>query len=1116
MSLPVKATFQLVNTATDSNSLSSSEDASGIKSRKYTEYLCHGESEASTLVSSFYRNLGLTIRVVDVKKILAERTKINARSTKFRPFSCLFPGSKRVVVKPVSDLNEWKDIVINGVVTVHKPIADGIMKWAYKRDGATDKKGETTHAGLKKITDFAILKDKTMECRDESLFLTRSSGHVGRDGYLLHQPLLQKVENANDYPEIICPYNFDQTHCGYLLDFRREQCFINIARFMENILLLESGDDAGQMTKPAVIFLYDSFRGGLLPPVELNGTLLKKIADNARVFTRYPRSLDEERKLFNLLAHAGYKRFLQLLMNNIPDSVNAVANTPQPINMASIKQAIVNLEADKAVTMLSEIDDELINRIGLPTTLMDQLTYNPVFTYQDCKDYKYPDIDDFFRHHIGKNRSRKLMRTTFAAQGKICRALLKKNVFVPVILQGEDSLYNPLVCCLLIANGSRINFAGWGFKVSLSLFPIIAARKFYRENLLSEAELKIIRYETLWQIVSNSTTFIVTDPDKILKRFRKLVNTLARVLEQRYPAGRVQRQCRQIFSDELYTSFYLAIKASGLALKQVLEKGLSTQRYNDKALWDYVRCISSTMSRLHEGTIFYQDELYLIDKYRAINRFPGKDFRFDWLEALLATPPIFDQRESQRMGRYRALTLEAGQHYYQSPHPSQAKAIIAAGLNSCYRHFHGLDHALRTQLATEFLLEILTDFHLPFKKLLKLHQPLQELIPIAELYHDAVAEVEAKENEELRAAELFLRDMRELQQYPEPLIALVADALRNKNSNKMHPVPAPFTADDQCPEEELLLRRVLRFGDTVDIMRVYPPRPDFPAIKQTAGSAKLTAATLNDGYFHPEAIELLGVVNHPEFTQLIQAALLTFRNLASITGGWHNHSEVNPFSRKYGLSVDNDKRRLRIERAPEPYVCLRESLDDLVRLVIAQKAGVQPCFAEHSRHKDSTPAPDCWDPGIGFAGAYRKLHSEQELWQVRLPTMTLKEKIIVVAEELPSLETKWLSSATDRALKAEIRRLQQKGILPAIGTPRQSELEQILKQPDCVGAKILNERELAVVADDHEGRTLYRMVPKRSKRQCAEPDNDAGHHNTGPAPKRRRSGFIQTSAVIMP
>ncbi|WP_257293735.1 hypothetical protein, partial [Endozoicomonas sp. YOMI1] len=337
---------------------------------------------------------------------------------------------------------------------------------------------------------------------------------------------------------------------------------------------------------------------------------------------------------------------------------------------------------------------------------------------------------------------------------------------------------------------------------------------------------------------------------------------------------------------------------------------------------------------------------------------------------------------------------------------------------------------------------------------------------------------------------------------------LVACALRNKNSNKMHPVSEPFTADDQCSEDELLLRQVLRFGDTVDIIRIYPPRADFPAINRAPGSEKLTAATLSDGYFHPEAIELLGVVNDPKFTLLVQAALLTFRNLASITGGWHHHNLANPFSSKYGLVVDNDKRRLRIEQAPESYMCLGESLDNLVRLAIAQKAGVQPCFAEHPRHKarhkashkDSAGAPDCWDPGIGFAGAYRKLHSEQELRQVQLPAMTLKEKIIIVAEELPGIES-LLSSATGKGIRSEIGRLQRKGILPAIGTPRQSELEQIFKQPDCVGARILNKRELAVVPVEYEGGIYYRMVPKL-KRQRTEFDNDAFCHNTDPAPKR--------------
>ncbi|WP_257296952.1 hypothetical protein, partial [Endozoicomonas sp. YOMI1] len=758
MSLPTTANFKLVNKPLDSNSLPiSAEDANGVKFFELPEHLHQGKSSAPALVTSFYRNLGLTVRVVDVKSVLAERTENNTKITRFRPFSCLFPGSKRVVVPAVSDLNEWADINLRGLVTVHKPIDDSVMKWAYKRDASSDSKGETTHKGLKKITDFATLKKKSMEVEDQygSLFSLYSSGHVGPDGYLLHQSLLPKVHGAIDYPEIICRYNFDQTHCGYLLDFRREQYFLNIAKFMEDILLLEPDGCTGQLPRPIVLFLYDSFRGILLPPIELSRTLLNKIADNARIFDRYTRSIDEERKLFNLLAQAGYKRFLQLLMNNIPESVNAVAKARKPLYVEGIKQAIINLEADKVVALLSEIDDELINNMGLPTTLMDQLTNNPVFTFQDFKDYKHPVANNFFRQRIGRVRSRKLMRTTFAAQGTICRALLKKNLFVPVILQGyNEPLYNPLVCCLLIANGSRINFCGWGFEVSRSLFPIIAAKEFYRENLLSRAELKIIRYETLWQIVSNCTSRVVTDPDEILERFHQLVNTLARVLEQQkrkgpkrksHPADWVQRQCRQIFSNALYTSFYLDKKASGLALKQVLEKGLSTQRYNDKKLRDYIRCVSTTVTPSRTGCIFLSDNApHFIDIYLAINRFPDKDNSpGHWLEALLASPPIFDQREFQRVGRYRTISRVAGQHYYQSPHPSQAKAIMVQGLKPFYRPFHGLDHALRTQLATEFLLEVLLDFHQPFRELLKQQPLLGELLPIAELYHDAVAEVEA-------------------------------------------------------------------------------------------------------------------------------------------------------------------------------------------------------------------------------------------------------------------------------------------------------------------------------------------------------------------------------------
>ena len=252
------------------------------------------------------------------------------------------------------------------------------------------------------------------------------------------------------------------------------------------------------------------------------------------------------------------------------------------------------------------------------------------------------------------------------------------------------------------------------------------------------------------------------------------------------------------------------------------------------------------------------------------------------------------------------------------------------------------------------------------------------------------------------------------------------------------------------------------------------------------------------------------MVNNPEFTLLTQTALLSFRNLACITGGWHLQS-ANPFTTKYHLPVDNDQRRLLIEQASDPQLCMRENLDDLVRLVMAEKAGIKPCLTDHPKRAENPPLPDCWDPQTGFAGAYRKLHNEQELRQIELPlNMTLAEKIIVAADELNNTAS-WLSPATCDGMQAEIARLQQDGIRPAIGTPSQSELEQIFQQPDCAGARILNNRGLTVVSTEHEGRTVYRMQSKctglQGKRCHNELDKDACHYNTGPAPKQ---------AAIMP
>ena len=128
---------------------------------------------------------------------------------------------------------------------------------------------------------------------------------------------------------------------------------------------------------------------------------------------------------------------------------------------------------------------------------------------------------------------------------------------------------------------------------------------------------------------------------------------------------------------------------------------------------------------------------------RAVTRaMDGKDKNADWLTALLATPPSFDRREFARVGRYRAITQTVGQHYYQYHHPNSAQTLATNSVEYVHRQHHGIDHALRTQMATEFLIEILPFYHQPFEQLLTTYPDLPELLKIAELYHDAVAEDE--------------------------------------------------------------------------------------------------------------------------------------------------------------------------------------------------------------------------------------------------------------------------------------------------------------------------------------------------------------------------------------
>ena len=1037
---------------------------------------------------------GLIVRVVKPSEAVGS-------GDQYRPVSLLFPGSQYAVeTKGLDQFGTGSDQVI----TVLKPAPGCRMLWAYKEDVSSDDSGEPCFQfnHVKKITSWDVFGEKMAEWqrRENSLFTGKpfelTSGRIGENGYLLHQPWTRFCAEEGKYPEIICQINFDRMHYGYLLDFAREFSFRHLEEVMGNILTLEQkkGNASGdEFREPVKLCLYNSYQGVVYPPVELSRTQVLMLQSNIREFSQYGCFTGQEHRLYQLLSQSGSDRFLQLL-ENIPEQVSTASASfrEQGTDIKALLTAIKNYDSAKFISELSALDDGFKSKVGLPNALLEALLEQVPINKHFPGEYCAFETDDA---NIGWDCILKQAKPTFAAQAVICRELSNNKLHVPFLLGFPANLitrYNPLVCCLLIAYGTRVYLPPIQFPCHLEI--LISANHFRRANLLTADEADIIRHEVLWELLCNTPNGPVTKPDITVNRVSTLRKVLHEYLDnQCLDSTRFHQEAVGLLGMEFYDHFVSNELVDGCAVKEFLEKRLSTRRYSDEEVREHLECTATLNSSEFHSPVFFLGKYYLSYPAVVVRLREQKECQRGWLANFLSSPPTFKGSKRPAVDRYQEITREAGQHYYQFPNANRAQTILAEGIKPYYRKWHGLDHALRTQLATEFLMDnqVLPRFHKPFRELLKKQPLLSELLAIAELYHDAVAEDEQKDVEELRAAELFQRDMTRLQQYPDQLITLVASALRNKNCKMMDAGDASFIPDRQCTEEELLLRQVLRFGDIVDILRVKPPREDFPALRLATDSAAMdTLEMIHDGYFHPEMIELLTVVNDPEFTLLIQAALLSFRNLASITGGWH-HDTANPFTSKYQLPVDNHKRRLLIEQAPDPYGCLRECLNDLVRFVIAGKAGVSACFTKHYRRRRNFGLPDCWDSGVGSGGAYRKLHNEGELRQIRLPeAMTLAEKIIVAADK-PGLE-RYLSSATRDALKTEAVRLQQEGILPAVGTPTQYDLEHMLRHPDSPGARLLNKRGYTVRSFAHEGKTLYRMVPNTQldKDSLLPPEHD--------------------------
>lgn len=436
---------------------------------------------------------------------------------------------------------------------------------------------------------------------------------------------------------------------------------------------------------------------------------------------------------------------------------------------------------------------------------------------------------------------------------------------------------------------------------------------------------------------------------------------------------------------------------------------------------------------------------------------------FEWIRDLYQYNP-------ETAGKtYPELAQLAIRHYYQTPHPDQAMKLLANNkkVPVLLRKDHGVDHVTRTQILSEALLELFAKHDPQYKELLDNEPDLHELIPLALVYHDVVAEVEPKNVEELRASECFERDMKGSNRYPETLISLVSNALRNKNTNTMNPVLPPFLADTKCPPKERMVRHLLRLPDNIDIIRVLAIPEGWKNPSHTSSPTHVFDAGLMD--------IPANLIANPNFKKDFDDLMEGAKGLAYVTGGAPAAGDCSisgSYLRRHNLQADNDKRKLKVARSVNAHDCVMAALDDNVRRSIAGLAGLTTCQADHSKEaiRKGSGRATCVaeDQGREFLTA---IHSELELRQVQLPKMTVLEKLLFEQQGQTCL-----APGTRALIDLEVVRLKKQGIQPPTGTLTQ----KTLKSP----------RAVKKLHSDYELETT------KSKRFCGYNDDGSRRYTT--------------------
>ena len=445
---------------------------------------------------------------------------------------------------------------------------------------------------------------------------------------------------------------------------------------------------------------------------------------------------------------------------------------------------------------------------------------------------------------------------------------------------------------------------------------------------------------------------------------------------------------------------------------------------------------------------------------------------FIWLQQLIQLPPDTANKN------YHQLAQLAIRHYYQMPHPSQLEKIISIETSEPepLRRYHTEDHVARCQVLAEGIMPLFVQHDSRFQTLCQNNPALYELVPLAMVYHDVVAEVEDKEKEESRAAELFERDMIASGQYPASLITLVANALRNKNTDTMSSVKPPCVSDQQCSEEERLIRHLVRLPDSLDIIRVTSVPPNWTTP---------TPSGQNTYGFDVRKLDIPdNLKTSAEFMSSFEALMEGAKALAYTTGGAppDDYSDSGSYLKHHHLRENKATQQYKVSRAVCAYDSVMDTLDDNVRRAIAEQAGINTCLANHSMSALETRGhrAACLESDTNGREYLTSIHDERELRQVRLPTdMTVLEKLMF-EQQGPDC----LPEDKRKQVESEIARLRKFHIQPPLGTLVQKTLEDERAKTtlgDHYNIEVVQEERFCGYNNDGSRKKVHLLVPRQKR-----------------------------------